>query len=77
MKARDLMLLAILANAGSAFASTPPLSPVSYGPAAVQQPSGGAPSEQGGEKKGEKKGKKGGKKDGKKEGKKDKGDKKD
>ena len=71
MKARELMLFALLANTGSAFAYVPT---ATYGPEAITQGAGGAPSDEGGEKKGEKKGKKGGKKDGKKE---DKGDKKD
>ncbi len=66
MKARDLMLFAILANAGQAFAYLPP---ATFGPEAIQQPSGGAPSAQGDQKKAGKKGKKG-EKGAKKEGKK-------
>jgi len=63
MKARDLMLFAILANAGQAFAYLPP---ATFGPEAIQQPQGGAPTEGGEEKKAGKKGKKGAKKGAKK-----------
>ena len=61
MKVRDLMLFAVLASAGSTFAYT---APANYGPEAISQGAGGAPSDDASAKKAEKKkkGKKGDKK---------------
>ena len=62
MKVRDLMLFAVLASSASAFSYA---APVAYGPEAVMQEQGGAPSADADAKKGEKKkGKKGDKKKG-------------
>jgi hypothetical protein len=66
MKARDLLMIAALVGANSAFVSTP----VTYASTSIMQDQGGAGTDADGGKKSKKGGKKGGKKDGKKDDKK-------